>query len=160
MSHMCVICDVEYGTWRCKPVTAHIPQPTYKDVPVSRFSSSMSTTLREVPHSRIRCRGVPYVSHGLCSATSPASPHKSSRTSISSSSSASMPFQYSTILSSSVHSRITTQTGRCSSGRNACSTLPSLASPSDAMTTVHRWPLARSRGASSCTRCTTCKTPS
>eukprot|EP00962_Isochrysis_galbana_P057047 scaffold29236_cov120-Isochrysis_galbana.AAC.3 len=63
--------------------------------------------------------------------------------------SSSVLFQYSQTASSSVHSRTTTETGRSSRGLSAAATSPSVAAPSDAITSTHRLPVARSWGARS-----------
>ena len=112
----------------------------------SGASSMRSISLAEIPNSLSRCNGSPYVSQlltlqsrsistgalyikqilcwmrsrGDCHLRiSFASPRWSSITSMLSSKSLSTLFQYVVIRSSSVHSRMTTHTGRCSKGRIA-----------------------------------------
>mmetsp|Transcript_35520 Transcript_35520/g.86319 ORF Transcript_35520/g.86319 Transcript_35520/m.86319 type:complete len:301 (+) Transcript_35520:736-1638(+) len=121
------------------------------------FSSSTSKILRVVPHSRSRWRMGAYVSHALCSLTSAASPVRSSSTSMSSSRSSSTWFQYCNTLSSSVHSRTTTHTGRFCNGFIASAMSPSVAAPSDAITSTTRCPAARSTGSSAFNCAITCR---
>mmetsp|Transcript_25222 Transcript_25222/g.79920 ORF Transcript_25222/g.79920 Transcript_25222/m.79920 type:complete len:210 (+) Transcript_25222:550-1179(+) len=76
---------------------------------------------------------------------------------MSSSRSSSTAFQYRTTSSESVQSRTTTQHGRDCSGRIATSMSPSVAAPSDAITTTTRCPLARSTSAWAWMRAVACR---